>query len=85
LADTADFLEFSEYEGDGLLHTAIRILFKPLILCLDIANGGGHHEFSSSGFFIAGLDGALTQQFELVFVQAAFRLNSKRSLLWRGA
>ena len=57
---------------DRLLHATIRILFQPLILGLQISHRCGRDQLSAPGFLHSGLDRALPQQIQFVFVETAF-------------
>ena len=85
LAHGTEFHEFTKDKLNSPLHAQVGILFQTLVLALDIANRSGNDQLATARLFPARFYRALTQQVQLILVQATFRPSSKRSLLSLGA
>ncbi|EHJ58127.1 hypothetical protein NSU_4905 [Novosphingobium pentaromativorans US6-1] len=72
LTGAAKFNDFLEYQRDGFLHTAVRILLEP-ICDLHNADRGSNHKFAALGFLVTGRERALAQQVQFIFVETGLQ------------
>jgi hypothetical protein len=63
--------ELAEHRANGVLHAQIRILLQALVFGLAVTHRRRDDEFAAFGLLPPSFERTLTQQIQLVFVQAA--------------
>jgi hypothetical protein len=76
LPGAAKFQDFVEDQSDGLLYAAVRVLLVA-IASLHEAHRCADDELAAACLLIAGRERALSQQIELVLVEAALETEQK--------